>query len=127
MRGEGMITLSDELKQAAQALGESLRATAAVLIYLAAHAGLRADPEAYSLEDRFLRLYQSLLARQRAGEELTQAEMDEFYALRSQMQRHPLFIERDMALTLLRSTFAVVGLDLSNELGLDFSTLAQEA
>jgi cell fate (sporulation/competence/biofilm development) regulator YlbF (YheA/YmcA/DUF963 family) len=122
-----MITLSDELKQAAQALGESLRATEAVQIYLAAQARLRADPEAYSLEDRFLRLYQSLLARQQAGEELTQAEMDEFYALRSQMQRHPLFIERDMALTLLRSTFAVVGLDLSNELGLDFSTLAQEA
>lgn len=121
-----MIVLSEELKQAAQALGESLRATEAMQAYLAAQACLRADPEASSLEDRFLQLYHSLLARQQAGEELTQAEVDEFYALRSQMQRHPLIAERDAALTLLRSTFAVAGLELSNELGLDFTALAQE-
>lgn len=124
--GESMIVLSDELKQAAQALGESLRATEAVQAYLAAQTRLRADPEASSLEDRFLQLYHSLLTRQQAGEELTQAEVDEIYALHSQMQRHPLIAERDMALTLLKSTFAVAGLDLSNELGLDFTALAQE-
>jgi len=121
------MTVRDELKQAAQALGELLRATEVVQTYLAAQARLEADPEISSLEDRFLRLYQSLLARQQAGEELTQAEADEFYALRSQVQRHPRVAERDAALTQLRSYLAVVGLDLSNELGVDYTALAREA
>lgn len=119
--------LRDELKQAAQTLGQSLRATEVVQTYLEAQARLEADPEISSLEDRFLRLYQGLLARQQAGEELTQAEVDEFYALRSQMQRHLLVAERDAALTQLKSYFAVVGLDLSNELGVDYTALAQAA
>lgn len=119
--------LSDELKQAAQALGQLLRATEAVRTYLEAQARLEADAEISSLEDRFLKLYQSLLARQQAGEELAQAEVDEFYALRSQVQRHPLVAERDAALTQLRSHFATVGLDLSNALGVDYTALARAA
>jgi len=119
------MTLSDELKQAAQALGQSLRATDVVQTYLDAQARLQADPQAASLEERFQKLYQDLLARQQAGEQLAQAEVDEFYALRNQAQRHPLIAGRDFALSQVKSYLAEVALDLSQQAGVDYTTLAR--
>jgi len=116
--------LSEELKQAAQALGQSLRATDVVQAYLDAQARLQADPQAASLEERFQKLYQDLMARQQAGEQLTRAEVDEFYALRSQAQSHPLIAERDFALSQVKSYLAKVALDLSQQSGVDYTTLA---
>ena len=104
--------LSDELEQTAQALGQSLRATEDAQAYLQAQARVQADPEASPLDERLSGLYQELLARQRAGEQLAQAEVDEFYALRSQAQSQPLIAERDFALSQLKSYLAQAALDL---------------
>lgn len=119
------MVIPEELKQAAQALGQSLRASETVQSYLDAQARLAADPEASSLEERASKLYQVLTARQQAGEELTQAQVDEYYALRSRVQRHPLVAERDLALTQVKSYLAQVALDLSHELGMEYTALAR--
>jgi len=115
--------LSDELKQAAEALGESLRATEPVSSYLQAQTRLQADAEASALENRLTRLYQDLLARQQAGELLSQAEVHNFYALRDQVSGHPLIAERDAALNQLKSYFANIALELSEPLGMDYTAL----
>jgi cell fate (sporulation/competence/biofilm development) regulator YlbF (YheA/YmcA/DUF963 family) len=117
--------LSDELEQAAQALGQSLRATEHVQTYLEAQVRVQADPEASSLEERSSKLYDDLSARQQAGEQLAESEVEEFYALRSQAQGHPLIADRDLALNQLKGYLAEVALDLSNVLGVDYTTLAQ--
>ena len=119
------MNLPDELKQAAEKLGRSLGGTDVVQTYLQAQACLEADPEARSLEGRFQGLYQSLLARQQAGEELGQDEVEEFYTLRSQAQSHPLIAERDFAMSQLKRYFADVALDLGSQLGVDYTTLAK--
>ena len=115
--------LSDELKQAAEALGESLRATEPVSTYLQAQTRLQEDAEASALENRLTRLYQDLLARQQAGELLPQAEVNEFYALRDQVSSHPVVAERDAALDQLKSYLADIAAELSEPLGMDYTAL----
>lgn len=119
-----MVILPDELKQAAQALGQALRTTDVVQTYLDAQARLEADPEARSLEERLQKLYRDLLTRQQAGEQLDRAEVDKYYALLSQTQSHPLIAERNSALSQLKTYFADVALHLSYGLGLDYTALA---
>jgi len=119
------MNLSDELKQAARAFGESLHQHATVQAYLQAQARLEADPEARDLEERFSAMFQSLSSRQRAEESLSPAEVDEFYTLRSQAQANRLISERDMALNLVKGYFIEVGSDLNRAAGINFVTLAK--
>lgn len=121
------MNLSDELKQAAQALGDTLRAHDIVRAYLTAQARLEADTEAGALERQLTALYHDLTARRQAGEALRQAEVDEFYALRGRVQKHPLVAERDAALTPLKGYIADVALELSGALGVDYTALIQAA
>lgn len=121
------MNLPEEVRQAAEELGRSLGASYAVQSYLAAQAQLEADADASALDNRFQALYQDLLARQRAGEELPQENLNEFYRLREQVQTHPLIVERDLALGELKAYFADVALELSVQLQMDYPTLAQVA
>jgi cell fate (sporulation/competence/biofilm development) regulator YlbF (YheA/YmcA/DUF963 family) len=119
--------LSNELHQAAQTLGESLRNSDSVQTYLAAQTQAAADPEAHDLEQRLLAQYDNLISRQQAGEELAQAEVDAFYALRSQTYDHPLIVKREAALQPVKAVFAGVGAELSAELSFDYTALARPA
>ena len=119
--------LSNELHQAAQTLGESLRRDDSVQAYLTAQALVEADPNAHDLEQRLLEQYDDLIARQQAGEELAQAEVDAFYALRGQTYDHPLIVRREAALRHVKTAFAEVGAELSGELGFDYTALARPA
>lgn len=116
--------LSKELTEAAEALGQALRETELVQMFLEAHAQVRADPEASALEDRLWDMYENLLARQHAGERISRTEIDEFNVLRMQVQKQSLIADRDMALTVLKGYLAEVAQDLSNALGLDYIALA---
>ncbi len=120
---ENVVELPEEVRQAAAALGDALAATDEVQAYLQAQARLEADPEARALEDRFQALYQDLLARQQAGQELPPEKVQTFYALRLEVQRHPLIARRDLALSRLKGYFADVALDLSTRLGADYTAL----
>ncbi len=116
--------LSQELEQAARIFGRSLRQHKAVQRYLEAQARLDADPSVRDLDERFRTLYQELGDRQRAGERLTPHELNEFYALRSQVQENQLIADRDNALNEVKEYFIVVGLQFNQALGIDFVTLA---
>lgn len=116
--------LPEELTQAAQAFGQSLRTAPAVQEYLKAQQALLADAEARDLDERTQKLYEELVARQQAGEQLPRAEVDAFYALNRQARAHPLIAERDAALQMVKSTFVNVGEDLSITLGFDYTDLA---
>lgn len=115
--------LPEEIREAAEALGEALAMSDVVQQYLQAQARLEADPEAKALEERFQALYQDLLARQQAGEELPQNEVQGFYALRFEVQQHPLIAERDFALSQLKGYFADVAFELSTWLGVDYTAM----
>lgn len=119
--------MNPELLEAARKLGATLNQTRVVKSYLQAKADAENDPEAASLEAHMLEVYYALIARQQNGEQLTQPEVQEFYALRNQVQSHPLIKARDNALAQVKSLFAEAGTEISNQLGVDFSTLALAA
>lgn len=124
-RKENTVELPEEIRQAAVALGDALAAADEVRAYLQAQTRLEADPEACALEAPFHDLYQDLLARQQAGEELPPEKVQAFYALRLEVQRHPLIAGRDLALGRLKGFLADVALDLSTQLGADYTRLAE--
>ena len=119
--------MNPELLEAARELGATLNQTRAVKSYLQAKAEAENDPEAASLEAHMLEVYHALIARQQNGEQLTQPEVQEFYALRNQVQYHPLIKARDAALSQVKGVFAEAGTEITNQLGVDFSTLALAA
>ncbi len=122
-----MMPLSEELQRACEALGRALAESRPVREYREAQARLEADPEARSMEEEFQQLYQDLLARQQAGEELPREAVDRFYRLRNQVEAHPLILERNIALSELKQYFADVAFQLSTLLGADYTALARRA
>ena len=116
--------LPQELEQAARLFGQSLRQQKAVRRYLETQARLDADPDVRDLDERFRTMYQELGDRQRAGERLTPQELNEFYALRGQVQQNQLITERDDALNEVKEYFIMVGMQFNQALGIDFVTLA---
>lgn len=118
------MNLPDELKQAAQAMGQALHEHETVQNFLAAQARLQANPEANNLDVRFQAMYQNLIERQRAGEALPPAEIEEFRALRDQTEHTSLISERDAALQVVKNYFIIVGDSFSHRLGVDYPALA---
>lgn len=117
------MNLPDELKQAARTFGQALRRNQTVQRYLEAQARLQANPEARELDQRYQTTFQTLGNRQRAGEQLSQAEIDAFHALRRQVQGQPLITERDEALNVVKNYFIIIGGDLNQALKIDYVTL----
>jgi cell fate (sporulation/competence/biofilm development) regulator YlbF (YheA/YmcA/DUF963 family) len=116
--------INQELLEAAQALGAALRQAGTVQDYLAACADCAADADLVTQEERLLAVYQALAARQRAGEQLAEEEVQEYYALRAQVQASPQVMTRETALAGVKRLFVDAGAVLSNQLGLDFTELA---
>jgi len=119
--------MNPELIEAAHELGTTLNQSHSVYSYLQAKAEAENNPEAASAEAHMLEVYHALSARQQNGEQLTQPEVQEFYALRSQVQFHPLIKARDNALAQVKSLFAEAGTEITNQLGVDFTALALAA
>lgn len=119
--------MKPELLESARLLGTALSESRTVQSYLEAKARAENDPEAASLEAHMLEVYHALIVRQQNGEQLTQSEVQEFYALRNQAQYHPLIKARDGALAQVKSLFTEAGTEITNQLGVDFPTLALAA
>jgi cell fate (sporulation/competence/biofilm development) regulator YlbF (YheA/YmcA/DUF963 family) len=119
--------MTPELLESARVLGTALHESQAVQAYLQAKIEAETNPEAASLEAHMLEVYHALLARQQNGEQLTQSEVQEFYALRNQVQYHPLIKARDAALSQVKGVFAEAGTEITNQLGVDFTALALAA
>ncbi|MCK6539948.1 MAG: YlbF family regulator [Anaerolineales bacterium] len=119
--------MNPELIESARLLGTALSESRTVQSYLEAKAEAEKNPEAASLEAHMLEVYQALLVRQQSGEQLAQPEVQDFYALRNQVQYHPLIKAREDALAQVKSLFAEAGTEITNQLGVDFPTLALAA
>lgn len=115
--------MDNELQQAAENVGQALRTHETVQAFLKAQAALDADAEIAGLDRQYRETYQALVARQRAGERLSNAEIKALQTLRNQVQFHPLVMARDLALNDAKGFLANVGYDLSMALGLDYPAL----
>jgi cell fate (sporulation/competence/biofilm development) regulator YlbF (YheA/YmcA/DUF963 family) len=118
-----MMPLTDDLKQAAQVFAEAVRANQTVERYLLADAALQADPEARDLNQRYQAIYENLVVRQRAGELLTQDELDALNELQAQIREHPLLQDRNRKLTVAKGYLQHLGADFNQKLGLDYVAL----
>jgi cell fate (sporulation/competence/biofilm development) regulator YlbF (YheA/YmcA/DUF963 family) len=117
--------LPEEIKNAAQALGSSLRQDNMVRAYLEAVEEFMADPEARQLEEQLYTIYNALVARQASGEQLSREDTQPFYELRRQVQTHPLISKRENELRLIRPYLADLADEISVFLGTDYTALAR--
>ncbi|MGB3717723.1 MAG: YlbF family regulator [Candidatus Promineifilaceae bacterium] len=117
------MTLSDDVKQAAQRFGEAVRTNQTVEWYLQADAALQADRETRELDQRYQAMFESLAARQRAGEPLPQDELDTFYELQEQVREHSLMQDRNKKLAVAKGYLQHLGAEFNQKLGLDYVTL----
>jgi len=120
-----MTSMAKEIREAAAELGRSLRREGPVLAYLEAEQAFRSCGEAVELEQRLYSLYETLMARQRQGEQLSREEVQAFHELRRQVQSHPIVSERDRALQAAKPHLAEVADEISVALGIDYTSLAR--
>ncbi|MBN1667031.1 MAG: YlbF family regulator [Anaerolineales bacterium] len=116
--------MNAELLKTAQQLGQIFHQSKAVQTYLKAASALEDDPELSQREAHLLAMYQALAARQHAGEDLSHQEIQDFYTLRDEVQKNPLIRARDNTLGAVKSMFSAAGTEISNQLGVDFPSLA---
>jgi cell fate (sporulation/competence/biofilm development) regulator YlbF (YheA/YmcA/DUF963 family) len=119
------MSLNEVITTAAQSLGKALRKDSYLRDYLDAVERFKADPEASELEARLYRLFDQLTARQQAGEQLSRAEVDGFYALRNQVRENRRVAERDSFLQALKPYLAEIADEISGMLGVDYTELAK--
>ena len=117
------MTLSSEVRQAAETLGQALSATDTVREYLRAQERLERDWSAHSLETAMNELQQNLTARYQAGKNVGPEEVRAFHTLQRRAWSHPLITARDLARIQLRRYLADVALELGIQLGADYRTL----
>lgn len=119
------MVLTDEIKKAAQALGKSLHDDEFMRPYHQAVAEYESDPEAVELENQLYTLYEELVKRQQAGEQISREETKAFYELRQRVQSHPLIVKRNNALQMIKPFLADVADEISMLLGVDYTTLVK--
>ena len=117
------MTLSSEVRQAAETLGRALSATDTVREFLRAQERLQQDWNAHSLETAMNGLQQNLTARYQAGEKVGREEVLAFHKLQRLAWSHPLITARDLARIRLRRYLAEVVVDLGIQLGADYRAL----
>ena len=117
--------LTEDIKNVAQRLGQTLRQDSHVRAYVEALKKLESDPEAKALEKKMYDMYEALLARQQASERLSQQEIQAFNELRRQVMSHPLISQRDEMLRLLKPQLAEIADEIGFALGIDYTVLAR--
>jgi hypothetical protein len=117
--------LTEEIKIAALELGQALRQDDDVLMYLDALRECQSDPVVSALEKKMYDVYEGLIARQQAGEQLSQEETSAFYELRQQVLSHPLIFKRHEMLRFIRPRLAQIAEEISFVLGVDFAAIVR--
>ena len=119
--------LTEEIKQAAQLLGQSLRTNPAVESYLDLKNRAESDPETAALEARMDVLYRDLSEREQAGESLHNLAASEYFDLRKKTRYHPILSAREDQLNVVKSMFSQTSSDLSAILGTDYTSLVAKS
>jgi len=116
--------LSDEIKQAAEILGQSLGTNPAVEAYLELKARAASDPETAALEARLAVLLPYASGDGQESDPLSETAPSEYFALRKKIRYHPILSARESQLALVKGIFAQTGSEISAILGQDYTTLA---
>jgi cell fate (sporulation/competence/biofilm development) regulator YlbF (YheA/YmcA/DUF963 family) len=117
--------LPQNIQDTARALSEAILSDPQAKAYQDAVSAFEANPEAVTLEKRFMDFYNALITRQQNGEKLEQQEVENFYAMRTEYSAHPLIIARNDALGTFKPLLAEAGEQINAQLGLDFTELAK--
>ncbi len=116
--------ISNDIRTATLALVESMKNDATIRLYLNARDAVEADPEASALQNQLFELYENLISRQQQGERLSDEDIQAFNSLRYQVRVHPLVAQRENALIQIKPYLAQIADEISNALGIDYTTLA---
>lgn len=117
--------LPQNIQDAARALSEAILSDPQAKTYQDAVSAFEANPEAVTLEKRFMDFYNALITRQQNGEKLEQQEVENFYAMRNEYSAHPLIIARNDAFGAFKPLLAEAGEQINAQLGLDFTEPAK--
>lgn len=116
-----------KIQTLARQLGEALHQTRAVQAFLAADREFQADITGRTMNRRLFALQDELIAWQAAGKSLSQADVDEFYALRHQIALRPSVLKRQEALDDLKLYFLGISAELSQHLGVDYTAMVDHS
>ena len=111
--------------QAANELGEALKASPVVQDYLRASAAADGEAEFKRMETNLHQTYDLLIQRQEAGGALSPYEINQFYKMREQVINHPLYQQREAAQRAMQAVFEQAGSTLSSVLTVDFLNLTR--
>ncbi len=120
------MVISNDLQEAAQALGAALNASLEVQEYLQAREAMLSDSALRQLAEEMERVYQELVSRQQNGEMLFSGEVNAFYALRERYSRHPLVVHYEKCQAAVKALCEQAGSTISSILSVDYTQLAQE-
>ena len=118
--------IDERLQQAAERLGQALRASAPVRAHFDASATLEADAEATGLLDAIARRQAELRVKQNDGG-ITEADVDALRALQSRVQTQPsiaAYLETNQD---LRALLSQANQEISQLLAVDFAALARKS
>lgn len=118
--------MDKQLQQAAEQLGQALRASAPVKAYLDASANVETDTEATSLLDELAQRQTALRVKQNNGG-LTQADIDALRALQFRTQAQPTIAAYLQAQQDLHALLPQINYEISQLLGVDFAALARKS
>ena len=116
--------MEERLQQAAERLGQGLRADPAVGNYLSAQASLEADLAACGLLDELASRQAELRMRQQAGP-LSQEDLEDLRQMQERVLGHPLIAAYQQAQQELLALLPRVNAEISQLLGLDFAGVAR--
>lgn len=117
--------LTPEIKTAARHLGQCLRQDDYIRKYLDALEETHIDPEASALEKNMYDEYERLIAREQAGEILSNADTRNLYELRQQVHDNPLISRRNRMHRQIRPYLNQIAEEISSVLGVDYTILAK--
>ncbi len=116
--------IEERLQQAAERLGQALRANPAIGNYLAAQARLEADLDACGLLDELASRQAQLRQRQQAGP-LTEEDLEDLRQVQRRALDHPLIAAYQQAQQELLTLLPQVNDRISQLLGLDYAGVAR--
>ena len=119
--------LYEEIYQAAQALGSSLRDHPDICAYLDAKTLAESDPDVVALEQRLEKCSMAYAAPQESGKPAPSLESGEYFALRTRARYYPLISAREAQLSIVKDIFAGVGSEINNVLGLDYAAMLHDS
>ncbi len=118
--------MDERVQQAAERLGQALRASVPVRAHFDANTALEADAEATGLLDAIARCQAELRVRQNdAG--LTEADLDALRALQARVQAQPTIAAYLQTSQGLRALLSQVNQEISQLLAVDFAGLARKS